>query len=74
MANGTYTAGDAIKSDEAFRQYVVLWIDRHERWQKNHERWHGNVVKVLVGAPALLLAAFGLFKLALKTTGVDVGP
>ena len=77
MANGDYTAEEALQSDVAFKQYVVVRIERinnkleeQDSWSRRHEEWHKTLFKVTIGAPAFLLALFAVFKLAVRSTGV----
>jgi hypothetical protein len=76
MANGNYTAEEALHSEPAFRQYVVLGIDRLQNRMDAHERWHRTMAKVLawtiglmIGVPSLLLTARELFRVAITTAG-----
>ncbi|HOX27436.1 MAG TPA: hypothetical protein PLL30_17155 [Candidatus Krumholzibacteria bacterium] len=77
MANGSFTAEEALLSEAAFRQYVVLGIDRLQNRLDSHERWHRSLAKViawavgiLLGVPSLLLTYRELFQVAIRTAGV----
>jgi len=77
MANGNYTAEDALKSEPAFRQYVVLGIDRLQNRMDAHEQWHRTwakaavwIIGLLLGIPSLLLTARELFQIAISSAGV----
>lgn len=77
LANGEYTAQEALHSDEAFRQYVVVQLERLRLRLDQHEQWHESrdksirwVATLSLGVPSTLFAAYLLFRLAVQTAGM----
>ncbi len=79
MANGDFTREQAMKGDEAFRQYVVIHLDRHSIWQENHDAAHQArdrfirwTIGLCLGIPGTLATMFGLIKVMAAAASAGV--
>ena len=75
------TREPAMESNEAFRQYVVIHLDRHSIWQENHDAAHKArdqfvrwTIGLCLGVPGVLATLVGLIKVFAAAASAGVLP